>query len=81
MAMGDAMKVDLSGKMRSHPSPRPPPAAHHNDQRRPQRDGSDRHRNDADARIHEAAMGVNDAVIVPMTKSGDNTFTIPANAS
>ena len=32
------------------------------------------------AHIHEAAMGVNGSVIVPMTKTGDNTFTFPANA-
>ena len=32
------------------------------------------------AHIHEAAMGANGPVIVPMTKTGDNTFTFPANA-
>ena len=32
------------------------------------------------AHIHEAAMGANGPVIVPMTKTGDNAFTFPANA-
>jgi len=32
------------------------------------------------AHIHEAAPGVNGPVIVPLAKSGDTTFTVPANA-
>jgi len=33
------------------------------------------------AHIHEAAAGANGPVIVPMTKSGDNTFVFGPNAS
>ena len=32
------------------------------------------------AHIHEAAMGANGPVIVPFTKTGDNTFEAPAGA-
>jgi len=32
------------------------------------------------AHIHEAAKGKNGPVIVPLTKSGDNTFSVPAGA-
>jgi len=32
------------------------------------------------AHIHEAAAGKNGGVIIPLTKSGDNTFTVPAGA-
>ena len=32
------------------------------------------------AHIHEAAKGKNGPVIVPLTKSGDSTFTVPAGA-
>ena len=32
------------------------------------------------AHIHEAAPGVNGPVIVPLAKSSDTTFTVPANA-
>jgi hypothetical protein len=32
------------------------------------------------AHIHEAAPGVNGPIIVPLAKSGDTTFTVPANA-
>ena len=30
------------------------------------------------AHIHEGAKGKNGPVIIPLTKSGDNTFTVPA---
>jgi len=32
------------------------------------------------AHIHEAAKGKNGPVIVPLTKSGDNTFSVAAGA-
>ena len=32
------------------------------------------------AHIHEAAKGKNGPVIVPLTKSGDSTFTVPSGA-
>ncbi|TMG99288.1 MAG: CHRD domain-containing protein [Betaproteobacteria bacterium] len=32
------------------------------------------------AHIHEAAKGKNGPVIIPLTKSGDSTFTVPAGA-
>lgn len=32
------------------------------------------------AHIHQAAKGVNGPVIVPLTKSGDDTFNVPAGA-
>jgi hypothetical protein len=32
------------------------------------------------AHIHEAAPGKNGGVIIPLTKSGDNGFTVPAGA-
>ena len=32
------------------------------------------------AHIHEGAAGKNGGVIIPLTKSGDNTFTVPAGA-
>jgi len=32
------------------------------------------------AHIHEAAMGVNGPVVIPLTKTSDNVWSVPANA-
>ena len=83
MAMGDAMKITLAGSNEVPPvttSATGSGTITINDDRSVSGSVTVTGMTPTAAHIHEAAMGVNGPVIVPMTKTGDNTFTFPANA-